>query len=112
MRTEENLTVEAARVVLQRFPASCVVDTRPRCDGPTVVDLPKKRTHVVGHDATQMLGADLDPFGLQDLTYIEKRFEIFRLRVFAQHVFADQLVAAGMSLVSHHYRRFNVVVSG
>ena len=54
---------------------------------------------------------DADTFGLQDLTDIKKRFEVLRLGIVAQHVLANQLIAARMPLMGHHHRRLDFVIS-
>ena len=104
MWADQDVVVETPGIVLQSLPTPRVVDARPGGNRPAVIDLPEKRTHVVRHDAPQMFGADLDPFSLQDLTNVEKGFEVLRLRVLAEHVFANQLIAARVALVGHHYR--------
>src|SRR5438067_3018766 len=110
MRADEHLFVEAARVVLKRFPASVVINARPGGDGPAVVYLPVERTHVVRHDSAKVLRADLDALGLQDLTDVEERIEVLRLGVLAQHVLAYELIAARVLLVREHYGRLYVVI--
>ncbi len=111
MRAEQDVAVETARVKLQSLPTARVIDTRPRSNRPAVVELPEKRTHVVRHDAPQMLGADLDPFSLQDLTNVKKRFKVLRLRILAQHVFANELITARVFLMSQHHRRLNIAIT-
>ena len=59
-----------------------------------------------------MLRADLDAFGLQDLTDVKKRGEVLRHRILAEHVFADQLIAARVLLMRQHDRRLYVLICG
>src|SRR5437773_154134 len=108
MRTEEHVAVESARVVMQRLPAAEIIDARPGGHRPAVVNLPVKRTHIAWPDAPQMFGANLDPFSLHDLTDIKKRCKVFWGWVFAQQVFANQLVTARMLLMEQHHGRINL----
>ena len=80
VRRDQDRRVEAAGVVMQRLPASVVVEARPRSDGPAVVELPVDRAHGARTIAAQVLGADLDAVGLQDLADIEERGEVLGLR--------------------------------
>src|SRR5579862_9701934 len=72
MGRDEHRTVEAARVVLEGLPASVVVDARPGGDRPAVIQLPEDGAHGAGAAAAEMLGSDLDAFGLKDLTDVEE----------------------------------------
>jgi hypothetical protein len=47
-----------------------IVDAGPRNDGPAIVQLPENGTHVFRSGAAEMLGADLDAFGLKNLAHI------------------------------------------
>ena len=108
VRRNQHRRVEAAGVVVQGLPASVVVEARPRGHRPAVVELPVDGAHGARAIAPQMLGPDLDAFGLQHLAGVKERGEVLGLGIVAQHVVADDGVAGRVLLVRQHDRSEDV----
>lgn len=72
MAGDEHRGKEALCVVVQSLPSAEIVDARPACHRPAVVELPDHRTHAAAAIAPPVLHAVLHGLRLQKLRGVDK----------------------------------------
>lgn len=97
--------VEAACVVVQDFPTSCVINAGPGGAGPDIVKLPVEGSHGLWPCGTQVLGGNGNAFGLHQLAQVDEAFEIFGFAECTTDVQQKALVAVAVVkfLVGTHH---------
>lgn len=88
--------VEAACVVVQDFPTSCVINAGPGGAGPDIVKLPVEGSHGLWPCGTQVLGGNGNAFGLHQLAQVDEAFEIFGFAECTTDVQQKALVAVAV----------------
>ena len=101
---------ETARHVVQQLPAAAVVEARPACDRPGVVELPDERAHAMRLEAAPVVDRGFDGEALLDLAQPDEVLETVGEPEVAEHRLGDAGVAPGVLLMALDHRACDVEI--
>ena len=99
---------EAPHQIVHHLPAAAVIEARPRCHGPGVVELPVDGAHAMRLQRPPIFHRRLDREALLHLAQIDEVRKILREAEIAEHRAGDALVATGILLMQLHDRRGDI----
>ena len=102
---------KAACIIVQRFPASEIINTGPRCHRPAVVELPVNGAHAAASVTSPVFHAVPHRFRLQKLRNIEQTVKVLRVAVIAGNIEHDQSIGCTVFLMAFHHGRKNITVT-
>ena len=91
------------RIIMQRFPAAVIINGRPACHRPAVIELPDNRSHASSAVSPEMLHAISDRFRLQKLGGVERGGKVGRIKEGLLHIVHDLSVGGRIPLMLFHH---------